>query len=430
MSNVAVILKPRRALPFFARHPWVFSSAIRQLEVDGSRTDEKDIAAGSVVRLMSAKGEFIAYGLYNPHSAIRVRLYSWEETMPAGIDLWKQRIDDAASIREHIFSHDSSVNSYRLIFSEADHFSGLIVDKYADWLLVQFTSRALYEHSETIIQQLEERIGPRGIWLRTEKGIRDAESLDVSDGLVQGEPPPRPLFLDENGIRFGIDVIEGQKTGFFLDQRDNRRAVSQYVTGHRVLDVYCYTGGFGITAARLGQPKSVLGIDSSAAAIAAAQANAEMNEVGSICRFEQGDARELMEAFRADERTFDTVIVDPPRMARRRSGIDNALRGYQKINRLAVDLIPSGGLLVSCSCSGLVDRSAFEQMLASVAQQSRRNIQILESRGHPPDHPFSASCPESNYLKCYICRVTGDRAGGQSQFAWKRRHTGLTCRHA
>ncbi|MCA9026112.1 MAG: class I SAM-dependent rRNA methyltransferase [Planctomycetaceae bacterium] len=392
-----VTLKPRRALPFFSRHPWVFAGAVER--VDDHAT------AGSEVTVFSHDGEFIARGLYNPDSNLQVRLYSWDAERALDESFWSQRLDEAIDLRSRLFTEAGKQPACRLVFSEGDGISGLTVDRYDDWLLMQITSRALYERRETFIDLLQSKLQPRGIWLRTEKGIREAEGLVQDDGLVAGKEPPRPLFIEENGLRFGVDVVEGQKTGYYFDQRDNRRAVAQYVRGRRVLDLHCYTGGFSIAAARLGGAHEVIGVDSSAPAITMATENAVMNEVADRVHFEKADsARKLAELNGAGE-TFDVIILDPPKMARHRKGVESALKAYTAMNREAMKALTPGGILVSCSCSGLVSREQFKEAIAKAALQTGKNVQILESRGQATDHPVSIFCPESDYLTCLICRV-------------------------
>lgn len=392
-----VVLKPRRALPFFSRHPWVFHGAIERIVGNPE--------AGAEVALLSHEGQFVARGLFNPHSQIRVRLYSWDEHTPLDEAFWSQRLDLALSLRRSLPGFGPT-DACRLVFSEADGLSGLIMDRYADWLLVQFTSLAVAQRRELLLRLLQEKLQPAGIWLRTEKGIRESEGLDLIDGLVAGREPPRPLFIEEHGIRYGIDVAQGQKTGFFLDQRENRAAVADYVRGQRVLDLFCYTGGFGLHCAKHGGAAEVLSVDLSEPALVLARANAELNGVLDRMRFERSDGFKMLERLAAAGERFDTVILDPPKLARHRSGLNSALRGYYSLNRLALDVLRPGGLLVTCSCSGLVTREMFVEVLAKVAVNARRTIQVLDSRGQSSDHPTSVHCPETEYLKCLICRVT------------------------
>ena len=394
-----VFLKPRRAQPFFHRHPWVFATAIARIEGDPAPGDE--------VILNDVDGRFIARGLYNPRSHIRLRLYTWNPEQPLDEAFWSQRLDEAIGLRRRLFParDDQAASACRLVYSEADRLSGLIVDRYDRWLLVQFTSLALSRRSELLVQLLQEKLQPAGIRLRTEKGIREREGLERRDGLIAGDEPPRPLFIEEHGIRYGIDVAEGQKTGFYLDQRDNRAVAAGYVDGGRVLDLFCYSGGFGLTAAKIGRAEQVVGIDVSERALLLARSNAELNNVSHRCRFEKAKVFDALERMAADGERFDCVILDPPKLAHRRSGLQQALRGYHSLNRLAISVLNPEGILVSCSCSGLVSRDDFETVLADVALRGGRHIQILEARGSSADHPTSVHCAETNYLKCYICRV-------------------------
>ena len=492
-----VILKPRRARPFFHHHPWVFQNAIDSIrpqasepraadanvhvdprsvetspsssiapaspavasertgelpefavfvagdgvaveevepihEVDvpqpkvaeptvptagnglasesaaaNSRATSGKPVVGDEVAVYSQERQFIARGLYNPVSNIQVRLYCWNQTTDIDRDFWKQRITQAVALRQRMFAHvDKARSAYRLIFSEGDGISGLIVDKFGEWLILQVTSRALWRFKDDLIGLLREQFQPRGIWLRTEKGIGEAEGLELADGLICGEEPPRPLFIEDGGLQFGVDIVQGQKTGFFLDQRDNRAAVARYCRGHRVLDAYSYSGGFGLAAVVLGDAHDVLAIDSSEPALSLARANAELNGVISKFQFEKSDASAAMRRFAEAGRQFDTVILDPPKLVRNRSGITRALKAYQKINEAALRIIAPGGFLVTCSCSGLLDRTTFIEMLTTAALRQSRSLQILESRGSAPDHPVMSTCPETDYLKCCICRVS------------------------
>ena len=391
-----VTLKPRNAMPFFNRHPWVFKGAIGK--VVGAP------APGAEVVVQSHEGKFIARGLFNPDSNIQVRLYCWEQSESLDAAFWTRRIEAAIRLRRDCVETPDS-NAYRLIFSESDGLSGLTVDRYDEWLLVQLTSRALAERRELILDVLQERLSPRGIWLRTEKGIAEVEGLKLADGLLRGETPPRPLAIRENGLTFLVDVAEGQKTGAFLDQRDNRRVSARYCQGRRVLDLFSYSGGFGITAAKLGEAESVICVDSSQPALDAGRRNAEANGVSERIEFVRSDVFRYLEEAKARGEQFDVVVLDPPKMARQQAGIEQALRGYHSLNALAASLVKPGGILLTCSCSGRIGRQDFEMMLANVSTSLRRPLQVLEARGPASDHPVSPNCPENNYLKCYVCCV-------------------------
>ena len=396
-SVAKVILKPRKALPFFSRHPWVFAGAIH------STTDR--VSAGDEVIVEDDVGRFVARGVYNPNSNIAVRLYSWDEAETLDDAFWSRRLDDAISLRRALFPDFHPEFACRLVFSEADGLSGLTVDRYGDWLLVQLTSFALAARKDVLLRLLQEKLQPRGIWLRTEKGIREAEGLELADGLLCGEPPPRPLLITENGVKFALDVAEGQKTGFFLDQRDNRRRVAEFVRGHRVLDVCCYTGGFSLNCLVNGGASEVVAVDMSESALTLARSNAELNGVADRLKTVKRDCFKALEELAAAGEKFDSVILDPPKLARNRQGVDAALRGYYSLNRSALSLLKPGGLLVTCSCSGHVSGELFVDMLAQAALHENRRLQILETRGAAADHPTSVTCLETEYLKCYLCRA-------------------------
>lgn len=399
-SDIRVTLKARRAMPFFSRHPWVFESAIDR--VDGAL--EEELTPGTTVQLYSSDGEFIAHGLWNSASKIRLRLYSWDQDRGLETDFWSESVATAINGRRQAFDLKQPGLGVRLIFSEADFLSGLTVDYYDGYALVQFTSNALYQFRDAIVQAIQSELQPKGIWLRTEKGMREAEGLDATDGLVSGDPPPRPLFIVEDQIQYGVDVQQGQKTGCYLDQRDNRAIAAKFVHGE-MLDAFCFSGGFGITALKANAVKSVLAIDSSDSALTLAAANAELNGVANRMRFEKNDVKRALSQLESEGRKFDSVVIDPPRMARTRGGLSRAMKGYTKLNQQAVRVLKPNGILVTCSCSGLVSRLDFQDMLREVSRAERRPIQILEQPGQPSDHPISVACPETEYLKVFICRV-------------------------
>lgn len=399
----AAVIRHRRAQPFFGRHPWVFVGAIEELLTEDGQLP----TPGTVIRVISHERKFIAWGLFNPHSRIIIRLYSWQEsddiTQP---EFWNGRVASAVQLRQRLFDLAADGCGCRLVFSESDGLSGLTVDLYSGCLLVQFTSLALYQYREHLLNALQLHAHPQGIWLRTERGMREQEQLEAVDGLLRGTAPPQPLFIEYSGISFGVDVQQGQKTGYYLDQRENRLAASRYLQGAHILDAFCFSGGFGITAVKHGQAASSLGVDSSEPALTLAAANAELNGVAAQCKWICSDVQDALAEFRTQERLFDAVILDPPRMARTRGGLDRALQGYRRLNLAALEVLRPGGIFVTCSCSGLVSRQQFVEMIGDVARQSGRDIRILEHLGQPADHPVSATCPETDYLKVVICQVS------------------------
>lgn len=389
------ILRPRKSKPFYGRHPWVLDSAIER--VTG------EVADGDVVDLISEKGKWIARGLYNSQSRIRVRLYTWEPSDALGEEFWARRIKDALALRS-MLGYDDPAGGARLVFSEGDGLSGLIVDRYGPYLSIMLNALGMAARLPMLVKILQEQTAARGVFVRTERGISQAEGFSLPDGLYAGEAPDGPVFINENRLRFGLDLSVGQKTGFYLDQRENRHAAARYFTDRRVLDAFCYSGGFSLAASALGNAKEVVGVDGSERAVALARANAELNGVANV-RFETGDCFDFLEAQVDQRQRYGAVILDPPKFARSRQSVNDALRAYHRLNRLGVDLLEPGGVLVTCSCSGHVAREDFLFMLSGVAQQTGRSLQVLEQRGAAPDHPVSATCLETEYLKCFICRV-------------------------
>ena len=389
------ILKPRKARPFYGRHPWVLASAIARIG--------GNVADGDVVDLVSDAGEFIARGLYNSQSRIRVRLYTWDNTQAIDSAFFRQRLQTAVAWRTKLGLDDPD-GAARLVYSEADGLSGLVVDRYAGWLSIQVTALAMAQRLDELVDALTELVHPRGIFVRTEKGAAAAEGIELRDGLYRGEAPDGPAFIVENHLRYGVDLAEGQQTGFYLDQRDNRRAAARYMRDRRVLDMFCYSGAFSLNAAVHGGAREVVGFDTSPKAVALARANAELNSVTNV-RFEAGDCFAVLESLAERAEKFGAVVLDPPKFVRSRNAVGNALRAYHRLNRLAIDVLEPDGILVTCSCSAHVLRDDFLNMLAGVAEQTGRDLQVLEARGAAADHPVSVTCLEGEYLKCLICRV-------------------------
>jgi 23S rRNA (cytosine1962-C5)-methyltransferase len=390
-----VILKPKRAQPFFARHPWVFNGAIER--IDGSPAD------GDEVELFSSGGNFIARGLFNSQSKINVRLYSWDPGQALDLAFFRERLTRAIELRHHVLNLAGPERGYRLVFSESDQLSGMVVDRYGDWLTVQFTALGLANRRDMLAGLLQELTSARGIYLRTEKGIGKLEGAELHDGLLAGEPPPPDLAIEENGLRFFVNLAEGQKTGYYLDQRDNRAEVARLCPGKRVLDAFCYSGGFSLYAAKAGAAE-VLGLDASEPALELARKNAIANGLANAT-FENADVFKKLAELVAADRKFDVLILDPPKFARNRAAVPEAMKGYRRLHQLAMKLLDRDGVLVSCCCTGLIAMSDLEDVVAQVAVESRRDVQILQRRGPSPDHPVAISCRETGYLKCLISRV-------------------------
>lgn len=391
-----VYLKSKRAQPFFGRHPWVFAGAIDRVAGDP--------ADGAVVDLLSSAGNFVARGLYNGRSKIRVRLYSWDAEAPLDRDFFRARLERAVALRHDVLHLNTGPDAaYRVVFSESDILSGMVADRYADFMTVQFTSLALAERRQMIAELLMELLRPRGVYLRTERGIGQLEGVELHDGPLAGETPPPETIMEENRLRFAVNLTEGQKTGYYLDQRDNRVAAASLAAGRRVLDAFSYTGGFGLYAAKAGAA-SVECVDASEAALKLAERNAVLNGLTQLT-FTRADVFNHLGSLASAGRKFDLIVLDPPKFARNRAAVPKAMQGYRKLHQQAMRLLDRDGVLVSCCCTGLITADMLEDLIAQVAIDSKRELQTLQRRGPGPDHPVSVTCREANYLKCIISRV-------------------------
>lgn len=390
-----VVLKASRARTFATRHPWVLDASIERIVGEA--------ADGEEVEVLSEKGKFLGRGLYNGRSRIRVRLYTGRRDEPLDAAFWRARLESAVGLRR-LLGFDDPQGACRLVFAEGDRLSGLIVDRYAGWLVVQVTALAMQKRLDALVPLLAELVQPRGIVFRTDRMMARAEAMEVRDGLAWGEPPPPRIPIVDGGLHLEVDLAEGQKTGIYLDQRANRRAAARYMAGRRVLDMFCYQGGFSLAARAWGRAAECLGYDSSNKAVAQARAAASRNGVSQL-RFETGEAFRVLQELYDQGQRFGAVVLDPPKFARSRKTLDEALRAYHWLNRLGMSVLEPEGILVTCSCSGLVSRQEFFDVLVGAAQQAGRDVQVLEQRGASPDHPVALNCPESEYLKCFICRV-------------------------
>jgi 23S rRNA (cytosine1962-C5)-methyltransferase len=405
-SVARVVLKPRKAQPFYGRHPWVLASAVDRVEPISAAGEHFLDLDGQPVDLVNDKGKFIARGFFNSKSRIRVRLLTWSAEEALDEIFFRRKLQAAIELRQQIgYEQDRSASAARLVFSESDGLSGLVVDRYGEYLVLQPSSLGIVLRLDWIVEILRELLDPRALILRADKATAQLEGMELQEGQVWGQLPDGPLKICEHGLAYEVDLSTGQKTGMYLDQRENRLATAKYLRDRRVLDMFCYTGGFALCASALGGAKEVQGIDGSKRAIAQASRNAELNGLSNV-RFEVGDGFQTLDALLERQEKFDAIILDPPKFAKGRSGINAALMAYHRLNRTAVELLTPGGILVTCSCTGSVSREDFVLMLSGVAQKTGRNIRILEQRGAAPDHPVSATCLETEYLKCLVCEVS------------------------
>ncbi|MDA0840143.1 MAG: class I SAM-dependent rRNA methyltransferase [Planctomycetota bacterium] len=392
VTTTTIILKEKRDRPFRFRHPWIFSGAIGK--IDGTPAD------GDEVVVVDTKKKFIARGVYNSKSQIAVRLYSWAEEAALEEDFWRGRIRQAIEHRKSIFE---SGQACRLINSEGDGLSGLVLDWYPPFGVVQFMSLALDARREVLLRLIQEATGIEHLFERSDGSICKYEGLPERSGVLLGDEPPKMHTIKENDLELLVDLQEGHKTGYYLDQRRNRARASALARPGRVLDVCCYTGSFGIHAAAAGA--KVIAIDQARQALELAKQNAINNGLeGRYSKRLSPAATELRSLAEANEK-FETIILDPPKFAHSKRELEKAAKGYHELNLRAMQVAAEGALLYTCSCSGAMDLYSFQSILLGAAHDAGRDLQILEVHFQAEDHPFLISCPESQYLKCLICRV-------------------------
>ncbi len=383
-----VKLKQKEARRILRGHPWVFSN-----ELEGSPSG---FSAGEIVDVLDSSGRFVGRGYINPHSLIAVRLLTRkQEEIDRGFI--RKRIADARALRTML----NFGESYRAFYSEGDGLPGLIVDKYSSTLVIQSLTAGIDCLLDDIIHELQEEYGPEVIVLRNDSHSRVLEGLQQEKRVVQGNLSG-PVLFEEEGISYTADVLEGQKTGFFFDQRENRLALKDYVSGRRTLDCFCYVGAWALSAARFGASE-VIGLDSSERAISLAQENAARNNLAA--QFREAEVFEELRVFDKKRERFGCVILDPPAFVKSRAKVREGLKGYKEINSRAMRLLDPGGVLVTCSCSHHIDEELFREMLIDAAHSAGRQARIMEMRAQARDHPALLAARETHYLKCVILSI-------------------------
>jgi 23S rRNA (cytosine1962-C5)-methyltransferase len=368
-------------------HPWIYRA-----DLNG----DPGLSGGEVVRVTDGRGWFIGKAFYSKHSKIALRWLSYED-VPVDADFFRQRLASADAMRRKAMPGETT---YRLVHGEADQLPGLVVDRYGDYLSAQFLVPAMEARKELIADLLTELFKPRAIVNRSDVGVRTLEGLQPEKGLLRGELPG-PVSFDEGLVRMRADLLEGQKTGAFLDQRENHVMASQYATGE-ALDCFSYVGGFALQLATRAQ--RVTAVEISEAASAQLRDNAAANRLTNL-DVVVANAFDFLRDAVDEGRRFDTIVLDPPSFAKNKEAVAAALRGYKEINLRAMQLLRPGGYLISASCTYHVDEQAFEDMLASAAADARRRVQIIERRGAGKDHPVLLNLRETRYLKCFVLRV-------------------------
>lgn len=390
-----LILNPGREKSLLRRHPWVFSGAVARVEGEPEN--------GDTVQLRSAQGAFLGWASYNAQSQITARVWSWAENQPVDADFFRSKIMAAIVSRKTLIpqQHDSGM---RLIHGESDGLPGLIVDQYGPVLVMQISSSGAERWRDTCADILQELCAPVCIYERSDADARTLEGLPMRNGVLRGSLPPT-VVIEEHGLRFLVDVAHGQKTGFYLDQRDNRAWVGSLAQDKEVLNCFCYSGGFSLNALR-GGAKSILSIDSSVEALQLAQRNVELNGLPDrnaewLC----ADVFTALRKLRDQNRKFDLIILDPPKFAPTAAFAEKAARGYKDINLLGFKLLRPGGMLATFSCSGGINDDLFQKIIAGAALDAGVDAQIVRKLHAAPDHPVLLSFPESAYLKGLILQI-------------------------
>jgi len=392
---IDVILKKGKEKAAVLRHPWIFSGALDK--VKGKPLN------GEIVSVWSAEKEFLAYAYYNDQSRVALRLLEWDQNTEVNKAWYQQKLKSAITSRKHVLSENT--NTCRLVFSEADFLPGLIVDKYADFLSLQILSAGIETVKDDIIDILREELNPIGIFDKSDAGARKHENLEVTQGLLWGETPPEFIEVKENGVVYHINIADGQKSGFYCDQRDNRLILAEYTKDKMVLDCFCYSGGFSLNSLKQGA-SHVTSVDSSALAIETLQHNLTLNGLSQDKQTSiQSDVNKQLRVFKEEGKKFDVLVLDPPKYAPSRSALDRAARAYKDLNRLGMLLLESGGILATFSCSGAVDLETFKQIIAWAALDAGKEVQIIKQFSQPEDHPVRISFPEGEYLKGLLLRV-------------------------
>jgi len=393
-------LKPHREESLLSGHLWIFSGALQQ--------PPHWVEAGGLIDVKSSTGHFVARGYYNPQTDIAIRILTRNPEEIIDAEFLRRRIHHAVALRQ-VFD-PASTNAYRLIQSEGDGLPGLVVDRYADFLVAQVHTRGMELLWPLLAAPLLEETGARGILLRNDSQARRREGLTVEEPVVAVGEVPDQVLIRENGVQFRVDLWHGQKTGFFLDQRDKREALRKYAHGSkRVLNCFSYTGGFSVYAALTDHETHTTSVDVSAPAMEAARQHFLLNDLNLDNHvFVVADVFDYLEETQSRGEQFDIVVLDPPAFAKNQGARSQALKAYRRLNTLGMQVLRSGGILLTCSCSGVVGMDDLLGAISLSGQRLHRSVQVLESYTHSIDHPINLVMPETAYLKAVFCRISGE----------------------
>lgn len=389
-------LKPRREESLLNGHLWIFSGALQQ--------PPRWVEPGGVLDIKSATGQFIARGYYNPQTDIAIRILTHDPEEDIDVDFIRRRVCQAVELRK-VFD-PAQTNAYRLINSEGDRLPGLVVDQYADVLVAQIHTAGMDRLRPLVVEALMQETGARGLLLRNDGQARRREGLAIEEPIVAAGEVSEQIAVQENGVRFLVNFWHGQKTGFFLDQRDKRLALQKYARAKRVLNCFSYTGGFSVYAALTDPGTQVTSVDVSAPALEAARQIFSMNGLSEDAyQFVEADVFAFLEDAANNQEQFDVVVLDPPAFAKSQGARTQALKAYRRLNTLGMQILKPGGMLLACSCSGPVGMDDLLGSISLSAQRLKRSVQVLESYTHGVDHPIHLAMPETAYLKAVFCRI-------------------------
>ncbi len=403
----SIILREGREKSLRRRHPWIFSGAIARVEGDPK--------SGETVEIKSAAGEWLARGSYSPRSQITVRVWTFNAAEEIGPEFFRARLGialesrgllgSAASFDRPHPADEGAQSALRLVNAESDGLPGIIVDRYAEFLVIQLLTTGAEYWRKALVSELERTLAPAGMYERSDVDVREKEGLEKRSGVLAGGEPPDLLEIREGPCRFLVDLKRGHKTGFYLDQRENRALMPEYAAEAEVLNCFSYTGGFGVAALKA-RAARVTNLDSSAQVLDLARRNFDLNGLDqSKVEYVAGDAFAVLREWRDAERRFDLVILDPPKFVESTSQLTRASRGYKDINLLAFKLLRRGGVLFTFSCSGLMSPELFQKIVADAALDAGREARIIRRLSQAADHPTGLSFPEASYLKGLVCKV-------------------------
>ncbi|KZK67337.1 23S rRNA methyltransferase [Shewanella baltica] len=393
---IRIKLKPGREKSLERRHPWVFSNAIHNIKGKPE--------VGETVDVVAHDGHWLGRGAWSPESQIQVRIWTFDREEEIDREFFARRLQRAQIGRNDLI-REQGLTGYRLVAAESDGLPGITIDRYANVLVCQLLSTGADLWRDTLVELLAEQYPDCAIYERSDVDSRKKEGLLPVTGLLHGTLPEMPVIIEENGIKIAVDVIKGHKTGFYLDQRDNRAIAARFVKDKSVLNCFCYTGTFGLYAAKAGAA-SIENVDVSSLALATARLNMQVNGLSDDnVHYNEADVFKLLRLYRDEGKTFDVIVLDPPKFADNKAQLNGACRGYKDINMIALQLLNPGGVLLTFSCSGLMPADLFQKIVADAALDAKREIQFIERLSQASDHPIGSAFPEGFYLKGLVARA-------------------------